>query len=63
MIFAMTSSSRPQVRPLATALLACALAVLAGCADMGKIEPQAVAIKPLELNAGKPTNAARFTFG
>ena len=53
MIFAMTSSSRPQVRPLATALLACALAVLAGCADMGKIEPQAVAIKPLELNAGK----------
>lgn len=49
----MTLPFRPPARPLATALLAGALAVLAGCADMGKIEPQAVAIKPLELNAGK----------
>ncbi|MET0321088.1 MAG: efflux transporter outer membrane subunit [Duganella sp.] len=46
-------AQRSSVRPLAAAMLACALAVLAGCADMGKIEPQAVALKPAELNAGR----------
>jgi NodT family efflux transporter outer membrane factor (OMF) lipoprotein len=34
-------------------MLTCAMAVLAGCADMGKIEPQATQLKPAELNAGK----------
>jgi hypothetical protein len=41
-----------------TALAACVLAVLAGCADMGKVKPQAVALKPAELNAGKAIAAA-----
>jgi len=49
--------SRPHFRPLAakglTCVLAGALAVLAGCAHMGKIEPQATQMKPAELNAGK----------
>ena len=45
--------SRPHFRPLAAAMLTCAMAVLAGCADMGKIEPQATQLKPAELNAGK----------
>jgi NodT family efflux transporter outer membrane factor (OMF) lipoprotein len=40
------------------AIAACALAVLAGCADMGKIEPQAVALKPAALNPGKAIAAA-----
>jgi NodT family efflux transporter outer membrane factor (OMF) lipoprotein len=35
------------------ALLACALAVLAGCADMGNVKPQATQLKPAELNPGK----------
>jgi NodT family efflux transporter outer membrane factor (OMF) lipoprotein len=34
-------------------MLTCAMAVLAGCADMGKIEPQATQLKPAELNTGK----------
>lgn len=45
--------SRPHFRPLAAAMLTCAMAVLAGCADMGKIEPQATQLKPAELNTGK----------
>jgi len=45
--------SRSHFRPLAAAMLTCAMAVLAGCADMGKIEPQATQLKPAELNAGK----------
>ena len=45
--------SRPHFRPLAAAMLTCAMAVLAGCADMGKIEPQATQLKPAALNAGK----------
>ena len=40
------------------ALAACVLAVLAGCADMGKIKPQAVALKPAELNPGLAIAAA-----
>lgn len=62
MTVAMTTLSRPPVRPLATRALTCvlagALAVLAGCADMGKIAPQAVALKPLQLDAGKAIAAA-----
>jgi NodT family efflux transporter outer membrane factor (OMF) lipoprotein len=44
------------VRPLAFA--SCMLALLAGCADMGKVQPQAVALKPAELNPGKAIGAA-----
>ncbi|WP_371866595.1 efflux transporter outer membrane subunit [Duganella alba] len=40
------------------ALLACALAVLAGCADMGNVKPQATQLKPAELNPGKAIAAA-----
>jgi NodT family efflux transporter outer membrane factor (OMF) lipoprotein len=32
--------------------------VLAGCADMGNVKPQAVALKPAQLNAGKAIAAA-----
>ena len=48
------SAQRPRlaIRPLA-GLAACALAVLAGCADMGRIEPQAVKHDAQQLNAGK----------
>ncbi len=47
---------RHAIRPLA--LASCMLAVLAGCADMGKIQPQAVALTPAELNPGKAIAAA-----
>ena len=50
-------SSPSFAKPVALSMLACALA-LAGCADMGNVKPQAVAIKPLELNAGKAIAAA-----
>ena len=52
---------KPQnrVRKLSAAMLtACALAVLAGCADMGNIKPQATALKPEQLHAGKAIAAA-----
>ena len=48
----------PSPRPLTAAILACALAVLGGCADMGNIKPQAVALKPAQLNTGKAIGAA-----
>lgn len=51
-------AQRFSARPVAAAMVACALAVLAGCADMGKIEPQAVALKPAELNAGNAIASA-----
>jgi len=54
----MIVTPRPFQRPFAAATLACAMAVLAGCADMGHIEPQAVALKPAQLNAGKAIAAA-----
>jgi NodT family efflux transporter outer membrane factor (OMF) lipoprotein len=47
---------RHAIRPLA--LASCMLALLAGCADMGKVRPQAVALKPAELNSGKAIAAA-----
>jgi NodT family efflux transporter outer membrane factor (OMF) lipoprotein len=40
-------------RTYAAPMLACALALLAGCADMGKVKPQAVALNSAELNPGK----------
>ena len=43
---------------LAAPMLACALAVLAGCADMGNVKPQAVALKSADLNPGKAIAAA-----
>ncbi|MHA4870267.1 efflux transporter outer membrane subunit [Duganella sp. PWIR1] len=45
-------------RNFAAPMLACALAVLAGCADMGNIQPQAVQLRPAELNPGKAIAAA-----
>lgn len=45
-------------RQLLIPALACALAVLAGCADMGKIKPQSVQLKPDALNAGGSIAAA-----
>jgi NodT family efflux transporter outer membrane factor (OMF) lipoprotein len=45
-------------RTLAAPMLACALALLAGCADMGNVKPQAVALKSEELNVGKAIAAA-----
>lgn len=39
-------------------MLACALAILAGCADMGNIKPQATQLKPTELNPGRAIAAA-----
>jgi len=47
-----------RARTLAAPMLACALAALAGCADMGHVAPQAVALKSEELNAGKAIAAA-----
>jgi len=47
-----------RARTLAAPMLACALAALAGCADMGHVAPQAVALKSTELNAGKAIAAA-----
>ncbi|MRW92984.1 efflux transporter outer membrane subunit [Duganella sp. FT80W] len=37
---------------------ACALALLAGCADMGKVKPQATQLKAADLNAGGAITAA-----
>ncbi|WP_373991091.1 efflux transporter outer membrane subunit [Duganella sp. BuS-21] len=48
-------------RNFAAPMLACALAVLAGCADMGNIQPQAVPLRPAELNPGKAIAAATAT--
>jgi NodT family efflux transporter outer membrane factor (OMF) lipoprotein len=49
---------RPALRTIAAPMLACALAVLAGCADMGNVKPQAVALKAADLNPGKAIGAA-----
>ncbi|MFS2007275.1 efflux transporter outer membrane subunit [Duganella sp. CT11-25] len=46
------------VRQVAAPMLACALAVLAGCADMGNVKPQAVALKNAALHPGKAIAAA-----
>lgn len=49
------------VRTLAAPMFACALAaltVLAGCADMGDVKPQAVALNSAALNPGKAIAAA-----
>ena len=51
----LTQNARRFTAPM---LAACALAVLGGCADMGKIQPQAVTLKPAELNPGKAIGAA-----
>ena len=51
-------TTHPSPRPLAAAMLACAMAVLSGCADMGHIQPRAVAFKPEQLNSGKAIAAA-----
>ena len=40
-------------RKFAAPMLACALAVLAGCADMGNVKPQAIALKGTDLKPGK----------
>ncbi|NGZ87793.1 efflux transporter outer membrane subunit [Duganella sp. SAP-35] len=45
-------SSR-SARNYSAAMLACALALLAGCADMGHVQPRAVALNSAELNPGK----------
>lgn len=45
-------------RTIGAAMLACALALLAGCADMGDVKPQAVALKSAALNPGKAIAAA-----
>jgi NodT family efflux transporter outer membrane factor (OMF) lipoprotein len=45
-------------RKIAAPMLACALAVLAGCADMGNVRPQAVALKSTQLAPGKAITAA-----
>jgi NodT family efflux transporter outer membrane factor (OMF) lipoprotein len=51
-------TTHPSPRPLAAAMLACAMAVLGGCADTGSIQPQAAALKPAQLNTGKAIAAA-----
>jgi NodT family efflux transporter outer membrane factor (OMF) lipoprotein len=43
---------------LAVPVLACALAVLAGCADMGNAKPQATQLKPGALNPGQAIGAS-----
>jgi NodT family efflux transporter outer membrane factor (OMF) lipoprotein len=45
-------------RNIAVPMLACALALLAGCAGMGDVKPQAVALKSAQLNPGKAIGAA-----
>ncbi|KQQ46427.1 fusaric acid resistance protein [Duganella sp. Leaf126] len=45
--------ARSRTRSAAAAMLAGVLLVLAGCADMGQIAPQAVPVAPQTLNAGK----------
>jgi NodT family efflux transporter outer membrane factor (OMF) lipoprotein len=45
-------------RASATVVIAAALALLAGCADMGKVQPQAVQLKSTELHPGKALSAA-----
>lgn len=46
---------KPASAAIAAALLTC---VLAGCADMGKVQPQAVRLKPASLNPGQAIGAA-----
>ena len=45
-------------RNIAVPMLACALALLAGCAGMSDVKPQAVALKSAQLNPGKAIGAA-----
>jgi NodT family efflux transporter outer membrane factor (OMF) lipoprotein len=46
------------VKQLASAAVVIAAALLAGCADMGKVQPQAVQVKPADLHPGKALSAA-----
>jgi NodT family efflux transporter outer membrane factor (OMF) lipoprotein len=49
---------RSIVRNVAAPMLACALAALVGCADMGNLKPQSVAMKSADLHPGKAITAA-----
>jgi NodT family efflux transporter outer membrane factor (OMF) lipoprotein len=51
-------STQYAARKIAAPMLACALALLAGCADMGNVKPQAVALKSIDLDPGKAIAAA-----
>ncbi|HEX5341489.1 MAG TPA: efflux transporter outer membrane subunit [Duganella sp.] len=46
------------MKQLASAAVVIAVAVLAGCADMGKVRPQAVQLKSTDLHPGKALSAA-----
>ncbi|MYM26350.1 efflux transporter outer membrane subunit [Duganella sp. FT135W] len=46
------------MKQLASAAVVIAVAVLAGCADMGKVKPQAVQLKSTDLHPGKALSAA-----
>lgn len=46
------------MKQLASAAVFVAAALLAGCADMGKVRPQAVQLKPGQLDPGKALSAA-----
>ena len=48
----------PSPRDFAVPVFACAVALLAGCADMGNVKPQAVALDSARLNPGKAIAAA-----